>query len=130
MSTKYSVSTEQYAERHFIKTFEKKYHQAWEITREALTRELQSFDVLLQTTIAEVIAFKEEIRISKIEFSVAGTNQSRHGSGNRAIVAVHDDCGVIKVLLVYHKSYLRGGNETVQWKQIIKDNYPEYRQLL
>lgn len=55
MSTKYSVKIEKYAERHFIKSFEKKYHRAWDITIEALVRELQSLNILLDHSIAEII---------------------------------------------------------------------------
>ncbi len=130
MFTKYSVSVENYAQKHFIKSFEKKYHRAWDITMDALIRELQSFEVLLDRGIAEKIVNIQKVNICKIEFKVAGTNQSRHGSGNRGIVAVHKDSCIIRILLIYHKNDLRDGNETAQWKQLIKDNYPEYRGLL
>ena len=130
MSTRYSVNIEKYAERHFIKSFEKKYHRAWDITIEALIRELQSFDVLLTRTIAEVIIETSHIKICKVEFKIAGTNQPRRGSGNRCIAAVHKDTGIINVLLIYHKNDIGDGNETARWKQIIKDNYPDYRCLL
>lgn len=130
MFIKYSVDIEKYAERHFIKDFEKKYHGAWDITIDALIRELQSFDVLLNQSIAETIIDGLNVKICKIEFKIAGTNQSRHGSGNRGIVAVYKNSAEIRILLIYHKSYLNDGNETAQWKQLIKDNYLEYKELL
>ncbi|MFA5431352.1 MAG: hypothetical protein WC319_00495 [Candidatus Paceibacterota bacterium] len=130
MSTKYSVHIEKYVERHFIKSFEKKYRRAWDITIETLIREFQSFDVLLTTTIAEMIVEVEDIKICKVEFKVAGSNDSRHGSGNRCIVAIHKDKGIVNVLLIYHKKDIGDGNETAKWKQLIKDNYPEYKDLL
>jgi hypothetical protein len=130
MSIKYSVNIKQYAERHYIKSFAKKYGRAWDITIETLIRELQSLDVLLDRTIAEMIKETADIKICKVEFKIAGNNQSRHGSGNRCIVAVHKDVGLVNVLLLYHKSHLGDGNETAKWKQIIKDNYSEYRGLL
>ena len=126
----YRVSIEKYAERYFIKNFAKKYGQAWDITVEALKRELQSFEVLLLKTIAEIIVEKEGVKISKVEFKVAGTNESRHGSGNRCIVAINDQDKSIKILLLYHKNHLGKGNETAKWKQIIKENYLEYKNLL
>lgn len=129
MSIKYTVNIEDYAQRHYIKTFEKKYHKAWDITIEALIRQFQSFDVLLLRKIAEIIIDSENIRICKTEFSVAGSNKSRHGSGNRCIVAVHKDISTINVLLVYHKNNLGSGNETAKWKQIIKENYSKYNKL-
>lgn len=130
MSIRHFVNIEKYAERHFIKNFEKKYRRAWDVTLDALVRELQSIDVLLDRKIAETIVDTANIKICKIEFKIAGTNQSRHGSGNRGIVAVHKNTSTVNVLLVYHKNDLRDGNETAQWKQIIRDNYPEYKGIL
>jgi hypothetical protein len=130
MSTNYHINIEKYALRHFIKSFDKKYKRAWAITLEALKRELQSFEVLLLKTIAEIIVAKDEVKIAKVEFKVAGTDDSRHGSGNRCIVAIDNRVKMINILLVYHKSHLGKGNETVRWKQVIKENYPEYRNLL
>jgi hypothetical protein len=130
MSIDYSVTIEKYATRHFIKSFEKKYGRAWDITIEALTRELQSLEILLLKTIAEMIVERTDIGICKVEFKVAGTDQSRHGSGNRCIVSVNDGSGLIRILLLYHKNHLGNGNETIKWKQIIKENYPEYKGLL
>lgn len=130
MSINYCVNIEKYAERHFIKSFAKKYGRAWKVTIEALKRELQSFEILLLKTIAEIITEKEDIKISKVEFKVAGTDESRHGSGNRCIVSVNNKNSAIKILLLYHKNHLGKGNETATWKQIIKENYPEYKNLL
>jgi len=130
MSTNYCVSIGKYAERHFIKKFAKKYGRAWDITVEALKRELQSFEVLLLKSIAEIIVEEAGIKISKVEFKIAGTTESRHGSGNRCIVAVNSKNCSINVLLLYHKNHLGDGNETAKWKQIIKENYPEYKNLL
>ena len=130
MSTKYSVNIEKYAERHFIKSFEKKYHRAWDITIETLIREFQSFDILIERSIAETITDSGSIKICKVEFKIAGTNQSRHGSGNRCIVAIHKDTNIVNVLLIYHKTHLGDGNETAKWKQVIKNNYPKYGDLL
>jgi hypothetical protein len=130
MSIKYSVNIEHYTQRHFIKNFERKYGQAWVITIEALIREFESFDVLLDRTIAEIITETVDYKICKVEFKIAGTNQSRHGSGNRCIVVIHKIANILNVLLVYHKKDLGDGNETVKWKQIIKENYSDYRNLL
>lgn len=130
MFINYCVSIEKYAERHFIKSFAKKYGKAWDVTLEALKRELQSFEILLLKTIAEIIVEKEELKILKVEFKVAGTDESRHGSGNRCIISVNNKNNSVKILLLYHKNHLGKGSETVQWKQIIKENYLEYKNLL
>jgi len=48
MSTNYEVTIEPFADRHFIRTFAKKYKKAWDFTLSALAREFQSFDVILE----------------------------------------------------------------------------------
>ena len=130
MSIKYSVNIEEYVERHFIKSFRKKYRLSWDITIDALVREFQSFDVLINKSIAEIITETSEIKICKVEFKIAGTNKSRKSSGNRCIVAVHKDVSLVNILLIYHKNDLGGGHETTKWKQIVKNNYPDYCKLL
>ena len=126
----YEIAIEPFAERHFIKSFEKKYKGAWDATEEALKQEFRVFDVLFQKSIAETITDRDGVKICKTEFKISGSRESRHGSGNRCIVAVCDEPRVVRVLLVYNKNDLGHGNETAQWKQIIKDNYPEYREML
>lgn len=130
MSIKYIVAVEKYAERHYIKSFGKKYGRAWDITFWALMREFQSFDVLFEKNIAETIIDSTEVKICKVEFKVAGTNASRHGSGNRCIVAINKTRGMVNLLLVYGKTDIGGGKETAAWKNIIRQNYPEYRHLV
>ena len=127
---KYQVIFEHFVERHFIKFFAKKYKGAWDFTYSLLREEFEQIDLLFLKSIAEEINHCRDIKICKTEFKIAGTNQSRHGSGNRCIVAVHKDTCTVNVLLVYHKNDLGNGNETSTWKQIIKDNYPEYCELL
>ncbi|MBA3789375.1 hypothetical protein H0X32_03190 [Patescibacteria group bacterium] len=131
MSTNYEVTIESFAERHYIRTFAKKYKKAWDFTLSALVREFQSFDVILEKTIAEEITDKNaDVVICKTEFKISGTQESRHGSGNRCIVAKHKNTNKICVLLVYHKNDLGGGNETANWKRFIKENYPDYSNIL
>ena len=131
MSTNYEVAIESFAKKHFIKTFSKKYKKAWNFTLSALVREFQSIDVILEKDIAEEITDKNaDVVICKTEFRVQGTQESRHGSGNRCIVAKHKNTNKVCVLLVYNKNDLGGGNETANWKRIIKENYSEYENLL
>ena len=131
MSTNYTVTVADFANRHHIKDFSKKYKGAWDITWRALERELQSIDVLFSGSIAETIVDSDEIKICKVEFRIAGTKQSRHGSGNRCIIAIHKQTQKIDILLVYHKSRLSGsGSETAKWKRVVKQEYKEYRNLL
>ena len=130
MSSNYTVIVEKYAERHFISRFKKKYKGAWDVTWKAICEELKRVDILIgATNIAETMADQDGIRICKTEFRVHGTEESRHASGNRCIVAVHKNTCVVNVLTVYHKNDLAGHNETAEWKRMIKENYPEYKEL-
>jgi hypothetical protein len=130
MSIKYTVFSTPFAEKYFIKKFEKKYKTAWDITYKALLREFQSIEVLFNKSIAEIIKHNEKIKICKTEFKIAGTNKSRHASGNRCILAIHEEEHRIYILLVYHKNDLKKGNETAEWEKIIKNNYPEYKDII
>ncbi len=129
---KYQVVFLPYTDRHYIKSFAKKYKRAWNKTLDALDTEFRSVDVLFAKSIAEIICISPDnsIRICKTEFKILGTNISRHASGYRCIIAVHDDARVVKALLVYGKGDVEGKNETAWWQNIIKKTYPEYKDLL
>jgi len=129
MQSNYSVLIEKFAERHYIKNFEKKYKNYWEVTLLAITAGLERIDILVQTDKAEVICEAGEIRIVKTKFRVAGTKESAKTSGNRCIVAWNEKKKEVVVLLVYTKTDLSGHNETVEWKQLIKNNYKQYHSL-
>jgi len=126
----YEVVFEPFTERHFIRTFAKKYKGAWDITLHFLVVEFRFIDALFLKNTAETIVDSKEVKICKTEFKIAGTQESRHGSGNRCIVAIHKDISKVKVLLVYHKNNLNVDNETASWKNLIKENYPEYAKIL
>ncbi len=130
MQSNCSVQIEGFAERHFINSFEKKYKKHWSVTLLAIIAELERIDTLLLTTKAETICHVGDVRIIKTKFKVAGTNESAKTSGNRCIVAWHTDKQFVYVLLVYGKTDLGGGNETAQWKSLVKENYPEYAKIL
>ena len=126
MSTNYVVITEKYAERHYIKKFQKKYKSFWDITWQGIIEELKRLDALLETDIADEIVCINDIAICKTEFRVARTKYSRKNSGNRCIIAIHKKVKEIKILLVYHKDDIGGNNETATWKKIIRENYKDY----
>lgn len=129
-STNYEVIFESFTERHYIRTFAKKYKGAWDITQRIITEEFRQIDLLFLKNTAETIADNQNIKICKTEFKIAGTQESRHGSGNRCIAAIQKDTARVYILLVYNKKDLGGGNETANWKKMIKENYLEYGGLL
>jgi hypothetical protein len=126
----YEVIFEPFTERHFIRNFAKKYKGAWDFTFKFLFREFEQINLLFLKNTAETIVDSENIKICKTEFKISGTQESRHSSGNRCIVAVHKKINKVCVLLVYNKNDLNGNNETVSWKILVKENYPEYAKIL
>lgn len=126
----YQVIFEPFTERHYIKSFAKKYKTSWDLTRKFLYEEFRKVDLLFFKSIAETIVDSKDIKICKTEFKIAGTEVSRHASGNRCIIAIQKSSAIVHVLLVYSKGDIGGTNETARWKTIIKDNYPAYRALL
>lgn len=129
MQGNYSVTIEDYAQKHFIKSFEKKYNNHWDVTLKALIAQLERIDSLLNLKKIEVVSDIGKVRILKMQFKVAATNESAKSSGNRCIVAWHTDKQMVKLLLVYRKTDLSGHDETAEWKKLIIDNYPEYEHL-
>ena len=128
---KYDVIFEPFTERHYVRTFAKKYKQAWERTISGLILEFTFVDLLFKKSIAESITDKNaDIVICKTEFKIAGTNVSRHASGNRCIIAIHKNENKVCVLFVYGKTDLSSGNETAEWKNVIRENYSEYRKYI
>lgn len=125
-----SVQIEDFAERHFIKSFEKKHKTHWDFTLRAIIAELERIDTLLLTSRAEIICDTGDIKIVKTKFRVTGTKESAKISGNRCIVAWHKDKQFVSILLVYAKTDITGGGETAQWKKLVKENYPAYRAIL
>ena len=97
---KYDVLIEPFAERHYIRTFKKKYKNAWDLTLASVVVEFEQIEILLLRKIAEYITDKSaDVVMCKTEFKISGTKMSRHGSGNRCIVAIHQNTNQVKILL-------------------------------
>lgn len=121
----FEVFIEDFANRHFIKQFKKKYKNGWDITKSAIVQELSRIDNLIGlTNKAEIIKSKDYHLIIKLDFRMAGTQESTKSSGNRAIVYTDTKTKVCKVLLVYSKNDISNPNETQKWQAIIKENFP------
>jgi hypothetical protein len=126
MSIKYNVKTEEFAEKHYIKNFRKKYKTYWDLTFKGIEKMLECLDNIMDTTIVEEINCLDDLAILKMEFRVAGTNFSKKASGNRCILSLNKKTKEIRILLVYHKGDIGDKNETATWKKIIRDNYDVY----
>ncbi len=129
MNGLYTVEIEDFAERHFIKKFRKKYKQNWKLTEDAIRTMYERVDSLLEKKRANIICDVDGVRIIKSEFSIVGTNISPKSSGNRCIAACIVTERTVKILLVYSKNDLSEHKETSAWKKLITENYPEYGNL-
>lgn len=130
MSGNYAVQIEDFAERHFIKSFQKKHKTHWDVTLRAIIAQLERIDSLLLTDKAETVCDAGEVKIIKTEFKIAASKESAKTSGNRCVVAWYPKKQCVSILLVYGKTDLSGKNETAEWRQLIKENYQEYKDLL
>ncbi len=130
MDVNYSVTIEDFAERHYIKNFQKKYKGAWDVTLRSIIMELERIDNLLDTDKAETIVAIDEIKIIKTSFRVAKTKESAKTSGNRCIILVNERNVSVSVLLIYTKTDLPSSNETAEWKKLVLCNYPDLKKYL
>ncbi|HUC20906.1 MAG TPA: hypothetical protein VMR98_05445 [Candidatus Polarisedimenticolaceae bacterium] len=122
----YSIEYSSYCDRHYIKTFEKRYNKkVWGITQRAITAVLQRADAAMLTTKLETIHENDGHKIAKLEFAVAGRQESAKTSGNRAIVYINEELRSANVLLVYSKNEICAPNETQKWQKEIQENHFE-----
>jgi hypothetical protein len=121
MSTRYTVHINEYAQRHFIKSFAKKYLNKWDITLRAIILELENVEELSDTNFFEKINIYADCYIAKGEFKIAGTKESKKSSGCRYIVKVNTKENVAEILLIYNKNDVNMSNETVWWQKQIEN---------
>ena len=98
MNTNFFVQFEPFAERYFIKLFEKKYKNNWALTRKAIVEMLERIETLFLTSKAETINDLGQVKIIKTQFRVFGTNESTKTSGNRCIVVADYSKRTVRVL--------------------------------
>jgi len=121
----YSVEFDQFCERHYIKTFEKKYMGAWVKTRLDIEDVCRRIDNMLQYKRADLISSAGQYKLIKLDFAVEGTKMSSKSSGNRCILLVDEDIRSVKILLAYSKNDISEPNETAKWKAVIKGQFDE-----
>lgn len=124
----YSVIVSEYAKRHFITSFFRKY-QTWNITFEQIENMLSRIDMLLLSSKAGRIHLCDTWYIAKCEFKIAGSNESAKTSWNRIIVYVDETNKEVDILLLYSKTNIKWDNET-SWRQNeIKQNHKDISKL-
>lgn len=132
MSTRYSVIFDDYTDRHFIKAFKKKHSERiWLVTENAIRAACANFEETILLDQCDLINQLENLQLCKLDFAVAGTGKSPKKSGNRIILIADTENKTVTILLVYHKSdIVKSGGETLAWKKIIVENFPQYQNLL
>ena len=128
---RYLVQLSDYAKRHYVKRFEKKYPgQQWQFTLKSIVVELERANENIKSKKAETIHVDGARRIVKYYFRVAQTKDSAKSSGNRVIALVDDTKDIVTILLVYSKNEISSPNETTKWQSEVRDNFPGLRDLV
>ena len=120
MSPNYSYEWMSFAERHYAKTFAKKYKNSWLETRDNIDEVCKRIDRMLDFDRADLIYSVEYYKLVKLDFAVAGTRISPKKSGNRCLLFVDEELRHVQILIAYSKNDIGPPNETAKWKQIIK----------
>lgn len=127
----FQVEFSGYAESHFCKEFLKKYKpKQWIETKKTIVDTLERSFAFQQTALIDNLKFSQEdgVGIFKLDFRVAGTNESPKGSGNRAIFSLSNTTGRIEILLVYGKNHCHKKNAETPWiLEQVKAAFPEYK---
>jgi hypothetical protein len=123
------VIFEDYASRHYIKDFEKKYKGAWLTTRKAIVSEFRNIDMLINSgrTNPPIHRTSDNTQcIVKHEFLIAGLKESKKTSGRRIIAYVSDIDRVVHILMVYQKNHVdKKAAETAWWERTIKEAHKD-----
>ena len=128
---KYNVVFEPFAERHFMKSFAKKYKSSWMKTRDYIEFMCGRIDNMLESQRADLIAKSSDgcYRLVKLDFAIFGMKVSPKKSGNRCILCADDKSGLVRVLLVYAKTDLPSRNETQEWKRLVRAEYEDMEEI-
>lgn len=125
----YNVEFDPFCDRHYIKSFAKKYKSAWDKTKDDIEEVCRRIDAMLEYKRADLISSVDEHKLVKLDFAIEGTKISPKKSGNRCILYIDENLRYVKVLIIYSKNDISEPNETKKWKQIVKDNFPDYSQI-
>lgn len=129
MSIKYySVLVSEYAKKHFIKSFLRKY-KTWNNTFVEIENMLSRIDMFLLSSKAEKIHICDTWYIVKCEFKIAWSNESAKSSWNRIIAYVDELNLETNILLLYSKTDINWSNETAWWENEIKQNHKDIAKL-
>lgn len=125
-----------YADRHYLKNFEKKCpKRQWELTllsiEQDLSRIRKEFNDIQQTQQVDELWHNDQYWIFKYDFRIAQTKESAKSSGNRCICFLNLKNKTIDVLLIYNKNDLpKNIGEQAYIEKTLKAEFPDYYSLV
>lgn len=125
----FNVQYEDYALKHFLKDFEKKYPgDQWESTNKSILYELARLRMpnndIQRTQQVDELNHGGCYWLFKYDFRIAKTKESYKTSGNRCIAFIDNDKDLLKILLIYNKNHLpKNKDETVYIYDTIRLEY-------
>ena len=125
----YRVEIGDYAEKHYIKKFQKKYKEQWIATERTIIKICERIDNMLLYDRADLISRSGGYKLVKLDFSVEGTRLSPKTSGNRCVLFINEATRLVKILLVYSKDDISPPNETQKWKNVIRSEFKEVAEI-
>jgi len=123
----YLVHIAPYAQRHFIKHFEKDYPgKVWQVTLASIVEDLKRVRALCATDQVDELHHAGACWLFKYDFAIALSHRSPKGSGNRCLVFLESETHQLHILLAYRKGDLpKGRSETQYLEQVLREEYQE-----
>ncbi len=123
----YLVFFSDYADRHYLKSFAKKYKgKRWQVTLESIFQELKRIASLQRTQQVDELKHGTDCKLYKYDFAIAQSGVSPKASGNRCIVFLDSKTHKQNILFVYCKNNLpKNTKETQYIYQVVEENFPE-----
>lgn len=123
----YLVFFSDYADRHYLKSFAKKYKgKRWQVTLESIFQELKRITSLQRTQQVDELKHGIDCKLFKYDFAIAQSGVSPKASGNRCIVFLDSKTHKQNILFVYCKNDLpKNMKETQYIYQVVEENFSE-----
>ena len=128
----YRVVFSDYANRHFLKRFEKDYKgKRWLVTQKSILAQLRRVHALQDTQQVDQLFYGNGFLIFKYDFAVAQTHISAKKSGNRCVIFLDKKTNLQTILVIYGKTDLpKNQNENSYIQAVIKSEFAPYHTLI
>ena len=100
----YRIFFSPYAQRHYMKRFEKDYKgRRWAVTKDSIYQDLKRVHAIQQSQQVKELRSSEGCKLFKYEFSVAQSGVSSKKSGNRCVIFLDETKHRQDILFMYGK---------------------------